>query len=54
MARKAFDGITVLEFAGFIAGPFCSKLLGDMGARVVKVESPGFGDPARHFGTLSR
>ena len=50
MARKAFDGITVLEFAGFIAGPFCSKLLGDMGARVVKVESPGFGDPARHFG----
>ena len=50
MARKAFDGITVLEFAGFIAGPFCSKLLGDMGARVVKVESPGFGDTARHFG----
>ncbi len=50
MGSKIFEGITILEFAGFIAGPFCTKLLGDMGARVIKIEPPGYGDPARHFG----
>ena len=45
-----FDGITVLEFAGGIAGPYCSRLLADLGARVIKVEQPGYGDPARRLG----
>ena len=42
-----FAGLTVLEYAGFIAGPYCTKLLADLGARVVKLEQPGGGDPAR-------
>ena len=45
-----FAGINVLEYASFIAGPYCAKLLGDLGARVLKIEPPGRGDSARHFG----
>jgi len=45
-----FSGLTVLEYADFIAGPYCGKLLADMGARVIKVEPPGHGDSARGYG----
>ena len=45
-----FEGITVLEYADFIAGPYCGRLLADMGARVVKIEPPGAGDSARSYG----
>ena len=33
-----------------IAGPFCRQVLGDLGADVVKVEAPGFGDALRQWG----
>ena len=42
--------IRVVEMGQLIAGPFCGQLLGDMGADVVKVESPGAGDPMRLWG----
>ena len=45
------DGVTVLEFGGFIAGPFAGQLLGDYGARVIKVEAPD-GDPMRRWGAM--
>ena len=43
-------GVRVLELGSFIAGPFAGQLLGDYGADVIKVESPGDGDPMRHWG----
>lgn len=43
------EGLTVIELGGFIAGPFAGQLLGDYGARVIKIEPPA-GDPMRHWG----
>jgi formyl-CoA transferase/succinyl-CoA--D-citramalate CoA-transferase len=47
-------GLRVLELGNFIAGPFAGQLLGDYGAEVIKVETPGQGDPMRHWGTTHR
>ena len=46
----ALDGIRVLEVGTLISGPFAARLLGDMGAEVIKIEPPGAPDPIRTWG----
>ncbi|HUZ74722.1 MAG TPA: CoA transferase [Stellaceae bacterium] len=47
----ALTGITVLEFASYVSGPYAGMLLADFGAEVIKIEAPGRGDPFRHWGS---
>jgi formyl-CoA transferase len=46
----ALEGVRVLDLSRALAGPFCTQLLGDSGADVVKVEQPGVGDTSRAWG----
>jgi crotonobetainyl-CoA:carnitine CoA-transferase CaiB-like acyl-CoA transferase len=46
----ALTGIRIIEFCRMVAGPFCTKLLADLGAEVIKIEEPGKGDDARRKG----
>ena len=45
-------GLRVVDLTRILAGPFCSMLLGDMGAEIVKIETPGTGDPLRRQGAI--
>src|SRR5437763_9487370 len=46
----ALDDVTVLDLTRVLSGPYCTMLLGDMGARVIKIEQPGKGDDTRAWG----
>ncbi|MEQ9328446.1 MAG: CoA transferase, partial [Rhodospirillales bacterium] len=43
-------GVRVVELGHFIAAPFCTRVMADMGAEVIKVEPPVKGDPVRRWG----
>src|SRR5262245_33672386 len=46
------DGVTVIDLTQNVAGPYCTQLLGDFGANVIKIERPDGGDDVRRFAPL--
>jgi crotonobetainyl-CoA:carnitine CoA-transferase CaiB-like acyl-CoA transferase len=54
MSTSPLSGLRVLDLSKVLAGPLCAQYLGDMGAEVIKVESPGNGDETRGWPPLRR
>lgn len=46
---KPLEGVRVVELGSLIAGPFCTRIMGEFGAEVIKIEAPGEGDPLRKW-----
>ena len=48
--NEALHDLKVVEYGNFVSGPYCTKLMADLGAEVIKVEAPRGGDEARNWG----
>ena len=54
MPEMALSDLKILDFTHGISGPYCTKLLGDYGADVIKIERPGSGDYVRQIGPFPK
>ena len=54
MTDQALSDVKVVEWGTFISAPFCTKLMADMGAEVIKVEPPSTGDESRQHGPFPK
>ena len=52
VAQKPLAGLKVVELGTLIAGPFCTRIMAEFGAEVIKVEAPDGGDPLRQWRKL--
>ena len=50
MFAQVLKDLNIVEYSHFVSGPYCGKLLADMGANVIKIEAPGIGEEARRRG----
>jgi len=48
--KGLLDGVRIIDLTRVLAGPFCTMILGDLGADVIKIERPDLGDDTRHWG----
>lgn len=52
-ATGPLSGVTVVDLSRILAGPYCTLMMAELGARVIKVEPPGTGDDARQYGPFT-